>query len=79
MKAKERIPAGRMADVEEVANLALYMLSDYASWLNGAVIQFDGGQLPFNAGSLSGLVKVNADQWDLMEKMIRDSNAKSKL
>ena len=76
--AKELIPVGRIGDVEEVANLALYMISDYASWLNGSVIVLDGGKLPFTAGDFNQLVKIEPDQWDVMEQMIRGSNAKSK-
>ena len=76
---KDQIPVGRMGDVEEVANLACYMISDYANWLNGAVIQFDGGKLPFMAGDFNGLVNVDNEQWDQMEQIIRSGNAKSKL
>lgn len=70
---------GRMGDVEEVANLALYMTSDFSSWLNGAVIQLDGGKLPFTAGDFNGLVKIDNEQWDQIEQIIRAGNAKSKL
>jgi 2,4-dienoyl-CoA reductase len=76
---KDQIPVGRMGDVEEVANLALYMTSDFSSWLNGAVIQLDGGKLPFTAGDFNGLVKVDDEQWNIMEEIIRSSNKKSKL
>lgn len=74
----DQMPVGRIGEVEEVANLALYMTSDFSSWLNGAIIQFDGGKLPFMAGDFNGLVKVDNDQWDMMEQIIRSSNAKSK-
>ena len=76
---KDQIPLGRMGDVEEVANLALSMTSDFSSWLNGAVIQLDGGKLPFTAGDFNGLVKVDEEQWNIMEQIIRSSNNKSKL
>ena len=76
---KEQIPVGRMGDVEEVANLALYMTSDFSSWLSGSVIQLDGGKLPFMAGDFNGLVKVEYEQWNVMEQIIRSSNKKSKL
>ena len=76
---KNQIPVGRLGDVEEVANLALYMISDFSSWLNGAVIHLDGGKLPFMAGDFNQLVKIENEQWDFMEQIIRSSNAKSKL
>ena len=76
--AKELIPVGRLGDVEEVANLALYMVSDYASWLSGSVIVHDGGKMPFAGGDFNNLVQIESDQWDVMEQMIRGYNAKSK-
>lgn len=45
--ATQRIPVGRMGQPEELANLAAYLVSDYSSWLNGEIITFDGGELPF--------------------------------
>ncbi|XP_032326129.1 2,4-dienoyl-CoA reductase, mitochondrial isoform X3 [Camelus ferus] len=33
----ERIPCGRLGTVGELANLAVFLCSDYASWINGAV------------------------------------------
>lgn len=30
----ENIPVGRMGEVEEMANLATFLCSDYASWIN---------------------------------------------
>lgn len=54
----QSIPVGRMGEVEEHANLATYLLSDYSSWLSGATVVFDGGNLPFMAGMFNGLVKV---------------------
>ncbi|XP_014677280.1 PREDICTED: 2,4-dienoyl-CoA reductase, mitochondrial-like [Priapulus caudatus] len=32
-----RIPAGRMGEVEELANLASYLVSDYSTWMSGSV------------------------------------------
>jgi NAD(P)-dependent dehydrogenase (short-subunit alcohol dehydrogenase family) len=37
------IPAGRIGKPEEVARLALFLASDDASWMTGAVIPLDGG------------------------------------
>ncbi len=33
----DRIPAKRLGTIEELANIATYMLSDYSTWLNGEV------------------------------------------
>ena len=40
-----RIPAGRLGTPEEVANVYLFLASDLASFVNGAVVGVDGGLL----------------------------------
>ena len=40
-----RTPAGRMGRPEEVANVYLFLASDLASFMNGAVVGVDGGLL----------------------------------
>ncbi len=47
-EAKEfmkRLPMGRMGDPDEVARVILFLASDMASYVNGAVIPVDGGFL----------------------------------
>jgi len=38
----------------------------------------DGGELPFSCGEFNQLVQVEKDQWDGIEKMIKEANAKQK-
>ncbi|KAF5905720.1 2,4-dienoyl-CoA reductase, mitochondrial, partial [Clarias magur] len=54
----ERIPVGRLGTSGEIANLAAYLCSDYASWVSGAVIRMDGGEYVFMAGEFNSLSKV---------------------
>src|SRR5437899_4116709 len=42
-KALERIPLGRFAKPEEMAEVALFMLSTEAGYMTGQVVQVDGG------------------------------------
>jgi NAD(P)-dependent dehydrogenase (short-subunit alcohol dehydrogenase family) len=41
----KRIPQGRIGSPEEVAELAAFLASDRASYINGAAIPVDGGQV----------------------------------
>jgi 3-oxoacyl-[acyl-carrier protein] reductase len=40
---KEKVPANRLGTAEEVANVYLFLASDEAAFVNGAVISVDGG------------------------------------
>jgi len=40
---KKQIPAGRFCEAEEVADLAMFLISDKASYITGEVISINGG------------------------------------
>lgn len=44
-KNEERVPLGRLAKPEEVASVVLFLASDLASYVTGAIIPMDGGRL----------------------------------
>lgn len=44
------IPAGRFGRPEDIQGLALLLASDASSWITGAIIPMDGGNLAMNAG-----------------------------
>jgi len=76
--AIKNLPTGRLGEPEEIANLATFMVSDYASWLNGETITFDGGEFNALAGEFNALRKVKDEQWDFMEQMIKGNHSKQK-
>ena len=43
-KAMESVPLGRFASKDEIANLALFLSSDAAAYITGAICVCDGGQ-----------------------------------
>jgi 3-oxoacyl-[acyl-carrier protein] reductase len=44
MLAPRSIPLGRIAECDEVASLVVYLASDLAHFINGTMIEIDGGQ-----------------------------------
>jgi len=47
-KAVARYPIGRIGEAEDIANLALFLLSDESSFITGAIIKADGGANIYN-------------------------------
>ncbi len=44
-RTRKSIPAGRMGTPDEIAEVALFLASLHARWINGQVLTVDGGQL----------------------------------
>ena len=44
-RQEAKIPLGRLGTPEEVARVALFLLSPLANWVTGQTISVDGGQL----------------------------------
>ncbi|MFC3197165.1 SDR family oxidoreductase [Parapedobacter deserti] len=68
---KNRVPLKRVGEHQELANVAAFLLSDFAGYINGEVITIDGGEWLQGAGQFSGLEAVPDDVWDELEKMKR--------
>jgi len=48
------IPAGRMGQPRDIMGLAVLLASDASSWITGAIIPLDGGNMAMNAGGTAG-------------------------
>lgn len=70
-KMKERIPLKRFGEHIELANLAAYLVSDGASYINGDVITIDGGEWLKGAGQFNELEKVPKLMWKAISKKVR--------
>ena len=44
-KIEEQIPLGRLAKPEQIADLVYFLCSDYSNYINGSVIDINGGQI----------------------------------
>ena len=65
----ERIPLKRVGDHQELANLAAYLMSDFAAYVNGEVVTIDGGEWLRNGGEFSHLELIPKETWDAIERM----------
>lgn len=48
------IPTGRLGSPNDIKGLAVFLASDASSWITGALIPMDGGNLAMNAGGTRG-------------------------
>lgn len=70
-KMRDRIPLKRFGEHIELANLAAYLVSDGASYINGDVITIDGGEWLKGAGQFNELEKVPKLVWKAISKKVR--------
>ncbi len=62
-KWRKRIPLGRVGRHEELANLASFLVSDYADYINGDCITIDGGEWISGAGEMNMLTEMTPEDW----------------
>jgi NAD(P)-dependent dehydrogenase (short-subunit alcohol dehydrogenase family) len=66
--ARERNPLHRFGTVEELANLAAFLVSDGSGYINGEVIRMDGGEFLQGAGEFSSLGRVlKEEDWQALK------------
>lgn len=68
---KVKIPLGRHGEHQELANLAAYLLSDFAAYITGDVVTIDGGEWLRGAGEFNGLEAVSQGEWDLLQAAMK--------
>ncbi len=72
-------PMGRVGEMHEIGNLAVFLMAPGAEWVNGQTIAIDGAGYQANAGNFwSALSPLGDQQWADMAAMIRGSNEKDK-
>ncbi|HIN46273.1 MAG TPA: SDR family oxidoreductase [Candidatus Marinimicrobia bacterium] len=67
-KMKKRIPLKRFGEQRELADLATFLISDGAGYINGEVVTIDGGEWLKGAGQFNDLDKVPSSAWKLISK-----------
>lgn len=70
-KLIDRIPLKRVGEHAELANLASYLISDYAGYINGEQITIDGGEWIAGAGQFNWADTISPEQWDELEEKVK--------
>jgi NAD(P)-dependent dehydrogenase (short-subunit alcohol dehydrogenase family) len=71
-QARARIPMGRFGEHAELANLAAFLVSDAAPFINGECVTIDGGEWLGSGGEFNHLTRVPREQVKgVMRKMRR--------
>jgi NAD(P)-dependent dehydrogenase (short-subunit alcohol dehydrogenase family) len=66
--AINRVPLRRFGTPEEVANLAAYLVSDGSGYVNGEVVNIDGGEWLQGAGEFNYLGQLMTDaDWEMFK------------
>jgi len=71
-----RIPLRRAGRHEELANLATYLVSDFADYINGEVVTIDGGEWICGAGEMNMLTEMTPEDWANMAERFAQSKKK---
>jgi hypothetical protein len=71
-------PMGRHGRMEELQNLAAFLLSDGCEWLSGETIAMDGAQALATGGNFYELRKWGDAEWQAARTAIEAQNAKDR-
>src|SRR5215471_17738096 len=66
--ALTRNPQNRFGTIEELANLAAFLVSDGSGYINGEVVRMDGGEFLQGAGEFSSLGRIlKEEDWQALK------------
>jgi len=71
-------PFGRVGRIEELQNLAAFLLSDGCEWLTGETIAMDGAQALATGGNFYELRKWGDAEWKAAREAIEAQNARDR-
>lgn len=71
LKIENQVPLKRAGEKMELANLAAFLVSDFAAYMNGEIVTIDGGEWLLGAGELNFLEAVPDEMWDWIGEATR--------
>lgn len=70
-KIIDRMPYKRFGTHDELANLAVFLISDLSSFVNGEIIRMDSGEQLKGGGHFNNLEEIPNELWPELTKMMR--------
>jgi NAD(P)-dependent dehydrogenase (short-subunit alcohol dehydrogenase family) len=71
-------PMGRVGQMPELANLAIFLMADGCDYLTGQTVAIDGGLHLATGGNFASLAKLGDSEWERIRTAIRSANEKDK-
>jgi hypothetical protein len=71
-------PMGRVGQMQELRNMATFLMADGCDYLNGETINLDGGAYLAGGGNFSQLSKLGDSDWENIRNMIKGANEKDR-
>ena len=71
-------PMARTGTMDELQNLATFLMSDGCQWLNGETIMMDGANALATGGNFYGLREWSEEQWKDARERIEAQNRKDR-
>jgi NAD(P)-dependent dehydrogenase (short-subunit alcohol dehydrogenase family) len=71
-------PMGRVGEMRELANLAVYLLHPLSTYVNGQTVAIDGGAWNAGGGGFSSLRSWGDEEWEAARGSIRGANEKDR-
>ncbi len=71
-------PMGRVGQMQELRNLASFLMADGCDYLTGETIAIDGGNFLAGSGNFSQLSRLGDQDWENIRNMIKSANEKDK-
>jgi NAD(P)-dependent dehydrogenase (short-subunit alcohol dehydrogenase family) len=71
-------PMGRVGQMQELRNLATFLMADGCDYLTGETIAIDGGGFLGGGGNFSQLAKLGDQDWAAIRDMIKGANEKDR-
>jgi NAD(P)-dependent dehydrogenase (short-subunit alcohol dehydrogenase family) len=72
------IPMGRNGEMDELANLAVFLMADGCDYLTGQTIAIDGGMHLASGGNFWALSKLGDEDWAHIRDEVKAANEKDK-